>query len=106
MGANGSTAEVRGYQPNKAAALGWTADVVINASGAGGWFDHTQATSAYGDFGSNIFNAKTIIHELGHVFETLFGSDSTRIVNDATSNAISFTNSDRVMTDCFGWKRP
>lgn len=105
MGADGPVAEVRGAQPSQGAASGWTANVVINASGSGGWFDLGGARAWYGGYYSrNELNAKTVIHELGHVFEFMFSANTTSILNDSQSSALSHWNSDLVMTSCFGWR--
>jgi hypothetical protein len=103
MGAAGNVAEVRVTQPNQVAAVGWTVNVTINSSGGGGWFDHTGDIQRYGNYGFNSINAATIIHELGHVFEFLFGANTTRILNDAHGGSLA--NSDLVMSECFGWQK-
>jgi RHS repeat-associated protein len=88
MGAGGNVAEVRGYEVNYAAASSYTVNVVINSTGDGQWFNRTAWRATYGDrYSDAIFDAATIIHELGHVFENLFGSSTTKIVNDGGISA-------------------
>jgi hypothetical protein len=59
--------------------------------------------------GSVISNAVTVLHELGHVYEDLYGLGSTLLVNDSqdtqgsarqSANA-SASNSKLVQTNCF-----
>jgi hypothetical protein len=51
--------------------------------------------------GSTQDQAVTLLHELGHVYADLFGPESSRIQDDATSLATSIANSSLVRTTCF-----
>jgi RHS repeat-associated protein len=98
-------AQVEAYQPNAVAAGGWTVNVVINASSTGGWYN-TGWASYFGNYSHDQINAAVLIHELGHVFEDLFGSNTTKIKDDSASDQISWDNTKLVMKDCFGWNEP
>jgi hypothetical protein len=59
--------------------------------------------------GTTIDNAVTVLHELGHVYELLYGFGSTFLVNDSVnvqgsqqqSAAASAFNTNLVKTNCF-----
>ena len=93
-------------KPNPVAASGYTVSVTLNSNPSGSWFDRSGYISRYGPtYSAAVFSAETIIHELGHVFEDLFGSNTTKIEDDSKSDGISQENTDRVMTSCFGWQK-
>jgi len=50
---------------------------------------------------SPVQNAITVLHELGHVYEFLFGQSSTLISDDMGNNATSASNTKLVQADCF-----
>jgi len=50
---------------------------------------------------SLVADAVTLLHELGHVYEFLFGADSTAILDDQTSAATSGDNTTLVKSTCF-----
>ena len=47
-------------------------------------------------------NATTLLHELGHVYEFLFGLGSTFLVDDDGSDKASAFNTEIVQANCFG----
>ncbi len=51
--------------------------------------------------GSVTYDATTVLHELGHVYEALYGLGSTLLVNDAGSTAASAYNDKLVEANCF-----
>lgn len=65
----------------------------------------TFNTSQFAQFNfastSLVDNAVTILHELGHVYEYLFGQSSTQIMDDSGSGTISAANTALVKSKCF-----
>jgi hypothetical protein len=57
--------------------------------------------SAPFNYQSLIVDAVTILHELGHVYEYLFGQSSTAILDDQDNVALSKANTALVQSKCF-----
>jgi len=53
------------------------------------------------NFGSLLGDAVTILHELGHVYQYLFGQNSTAIKDDQGNADLTKANSALVKSKCF-----
>jgi len=101
MGASNVTAT--SYSINNA-----TTSPVLPYNSATGTFSsatitiNTSSIAPYNFAGTSpVDRAVTLLHELGHVFEYLFGAASTEIQDDQASGAVSAANTALVKSKCF-----
>jgi RHS repeat-associated protein len=60
-----------------------------------------QTQGTYWNFPSGYDQAVTLIHELGHAFNIIFGEGSSSILDDAGNPTQSIANTNMIMKDCF-----
>jgi RHS repeat-associated protein len=96
--------------PTNVTATGYNIDNAVTSpvgyNSATGLFSSasiTINTSQYAPFNSGGFisDAVTLLHELGHVYEYLFGQSSTAILDDDGNKAQSQANTALVQSTCF-----
>ncbi len=76
-------------------------NITINGNAASP-FVAGYPSNPYGPYGNDVGQAVTILHELGHAANALYGAGSSAILDDQTNGAMSQINSILVLNDCFG----
>jgi RHS repeat-associated protein len=77
------------------------ANVTISGNAASPFFSG-YPSNPYGPYGNDVGQAVTIIHELGHVANDLYGAGASALLGDQDNPALSAINSILVINGCFG----